>query len=152
MANESSESSSLLPKDVIIPTSYSSKKPLKELRPEPIETPEAEDEDLNDPSLTRVVSEGRKAQYAGNTALRKQMPYMLPALAIGIFLSAADQTIIVSSYGKIGSDLNALSSTSWIATVCSKEFCNSKERFIDYLILGVLPDLDLFPTALRQTF
>lgn len=117
MANEVSESSSLLPKDATIPTSYGSKKPLKELRPEPIEPAEAEDEDLNDPSLTRVISEGRKAQYTGNTALRKQMPYILPALAIGIFLSAADQTIIVSSYGKIGSDLNALSSTSWIATV-----------------------------------
>jgi len=117
MANDSSESSSLLPRDATIPTSYGSKKPLKELRPEPIDNSEAEDEDLNDPSLTRVISEGRKAQYTGNTTLRRQMPYILPALAIGIFLSAADQTIIVSSYGRIGSDLNALSSTSWIATV-----------------------------------
>ncbi|KAL4743138.1 hypothetical protein BDV11DRAFT_202124 [Aspergillus similis] len=33
-----------------------------------------------------------------------------------VFLSAADQTIIVSSYGKIGSDLKALNLTSWIAT------------------------------------
>lgn len=31
-------------------------------------------------------------------------------------MSAADQTIIVASYGKIGSDLNALNLTSWIAT------------------------------------
>jgi MFS family permease len=44
------------------------------------------------------------------------MKYILPAVAIGIFLSAADQTIIVSSYGKIGSDLDALNLTSWIAT------------------------------------
>lgn len=41
---------------------------------------------------------------------------ILPALAIGVFLAAADQTIVVSSYGKIGSDLNALDSTSWLAT------------------------------------
>lgn len=33
-----------------------------------------------------------------------------------IFLAAADQTIIVSSYGRIGSDLGALNNTSWIAT------------------------------------
>ena len=48
--------------------------------------------------------------------MRSQMKYIMPALAIGVFLSAADQTIIVSSYGKIGSDLDALSETSWIAT------------------------------------
>lgn len=122
MSNEASESSSLLPKKATLPTSYGSKKPLKELLPEPIDNADAENEDLNDSSLTRVISEGRKAQYTGNATLRKQMPYILPALAIGIFLSAADQTIIVSSYGKIGSDLNALSSTSWIATVSSETY------------------------------
>jgi predicted MFS family arabinose efflux permease len=47
---------------------------------------------------------------------RAQLPYIFPALAIGVFLAAADQTIIVSSYGRIGSDLDALSETSWIAT------------------------------------
>ncbi|PNS21847.1 hypothetical protein CAC42_445 [Sphaceloma murrayae] len=52
----------------------------------------------------------------GNPEVRKRLPYILPAIAIGVFLSAADQTIIVSSYGRIGSDLHALSSTSWIAT------------------------------------
>ncbi len=31
-------------------------------------------------------------------------------------MSAGDQTIIVSSYGKIGSELKALNNTSWIAT------------------------------------
>lgn len=44
------------------------------------------------------------------------MKIILPALAVGIFLSAADQTLIVSSYGMIGNDLNALNKTSWIAT------------------------------------
>ena len=47
---------------------------------------------------------------------RKQLKYIMPALSIGIFLTAADQTIIVSTYGKIGTDLNALNKTSWIAT------------------------------------
>lgn len=40
----------------------------------------------------------------------------MPALIIAIFLASADQTIVVSSYGKIGSELKALSQTSWIAT------------------------------------
>ncbi|OJJ56456.1 hypothetical protein ASPSYDRAFT_47739 [Aspergillus sydowii CBS 593.65] len=44
------------------------------------------------------------------------LSYIIPAISLGIFLSAADQTIIVASYGKIGSDLKALNLTSWIAT------------------------------------
>ncbi|KAI0118890.1 major facilitator superfamily [Nemania sp. FL0031] len=45
-----------------------------------------------------------------------KMAALLPALAIGIFLVALDQTLTVATYGKIGSDLQALNSTSWIAT------------------------------------
>ncbi|KAI5926603.1 MFS general substrate transporter [Camillea tinctor] len=41
---------------------------------------------------------------------------LLPALAIGVFLIALDQTLITATYGKIGSDLQALQSTSWIGT------------------------------------
>ncbi|KAF4581723.1 hypothetical protein EYR40_002739 [Pleurotus pulmonarius] len=37
-------------------------------------------------------------------------------MAIGIFLAAMDGTIVVSSYAAIGSELNQLQSTSWIAT------------------------------------
>ncbi|PYH98180.1 MFS multidrug transporter [Aspergillus ellipticus CBS 707.79] len=47
---------------------------------------------------------------------RNNLRYILPAISIGIFLSAADQTIIMASYGQIGSDLEALNLTSWIAT------------------------------------
>lgn len=65
---------------------------------------------------TTNTSEGRMRQYEGQPEVKKRMKYILPAVAIGIFLSAADQTIIVSSYGKIGTDLNALNNTSWIAT------------------------------------
>ncbi|KAJ8108394.1 hypothetical protein ONZ43_g6438 [Nemania bipapillata] len=44
------------------------------------------------------------------------MAALLPALAIGIFLAAIDQTLTIATYGKIGSDLRALNSTSWVAT------------------------------------
>lgn len=37
-------------------------------------------------------------------------------MSIGIFLAAMDGTIIAASYAKIGSDLNHLQNTSWIAT------------------------------------
>ncbi|KAH8638329.1 Structural maintenance of chromosomes protein 1 [Alternaria alternata] len=33
-----------------------------------------------------------------------------------VFLSSADQTLVITTYGTIGTDLHALSSTSWIAT------------------------------------
>ena len=42
--------------------------------------------------------------------------WVLPALAVGVFLGAADQTIVISSYGLIGSELNALNKASWLAT------------------------------------
>ncbi|KAJ5759010.1 hypothetical protein N7520_006166 [Penicillium odoratum] len=45
-----------------------------------------------------------------------QLKYVVPAISLGVFMSAADQTIIMASYGQIGSDLNALNLTSWIAT------------------------------------
>lgn len=75
--------------------------------------PEHDGED----GLARQTSlEGRQKQYAGDPDVKKRMIYMFPALAIGVFLAAADQTIIVSSYGIIGSELDALQKTSWIAT------------------------------------
>lgn len=52
----------------------------------------------------------------GMPEVAARLHFLLPAVGIGIFLSAADQTIIVSSYGRIGSELHALNSTSWIAT------------------------------------
>ncbi|KAI9714581.1 MAG: hypothetical protein M1812_006386 [Candelaria pacifica] len=48
--------------------------------------------------------------------VRRKVMGAMPALAIGIFLASADQTIVVSSYGKIGSEMQALNQTSWIAT------------------------------------
>ena len=82
------------------------------------------------------LDEGRAAQFQGSPEIQEKLKYILPALSIGvsqsdricffkwqlvtksmqILLSAADQTIIVSSYGSIGSELKALNLTSWIAT------------------------------------
>ncbi len=56
------------------------------------------------------------AHHEGLPDLKKRLPYIIPAVAIGIFLAAADQTITVTSYARIGTELHALSSTSWIAT------------------------------------
>jgi hypothetical protein len=52
-----------------------------------------------------------------DSEIRKQVIWISPALGIGIFLSAIDQTIVASAYGEIGSDLKALNNSSWIATV-----------------------------------
>ncbi|KAI5832975.1 MFS general substrate transporter [Schizophyllum commune Tattone D] len=44
------------------------------------------------------------------------MVTIIVPLVLGIFLAALDTTIVVSSYTVIGSELNQLQSTSWIAT------------------------------------
>ncbi|WEW59678.1 hypothetical protein PRK78_005157 [Emydomyces testavorans] len=62
------------------------------------------------------IDAARAAQYQGLPDAQKKLKYIIPAVSIGVFLSAADQTIIVASYGKIGSDLNALNLTNWVAT------------------------------------
>lgn len=54
--------------------------------------------------------------YQGMPEVRARLKYFLPAVAIGIFLSAADGTLIVTMYGKIGSDLKALNKISWVST------------------------------------
>lgn len=57
---------------------------------------------------------GSGAQDGPKTA--HKMHFLLPALAIGIFLSALDQTLIIATYAKMSSDLRALNRTSWIST------------------------------------
>jgi hypothetical protein len=63
-----------------------------------------------------TADSGRDVQFKGLPDVRKQLKFILPAVAIGIFLSAADQTLVASAAGSIGSSLNDLKSTSWIAT------------------------------------
>lgn len=70
----------------------------------------------NDLARTSSIDSSRDAQFKGNADAAKQMRYLVPAVSVGVFLAAADQTIIVSSYGRIGSELDALNLTSWIAT------------------------------------
>ncbi|KAI5919268.1 MFS general substrate transporter [Camillea tinctor] len=49
-------------------------------------------------------------------SVRSRLKFIFPALSIGLFLAAGDQTIIVSSYGRISSDLNELNKSAWLAT------------------------------------
>ena len=70
----------------------------------------------DDPERRDSVDDSRAAQFEGNAEARKLLKFIVPAVSIGVFLSAADQTIVVASYGIIGSDLGALNLTSWIGT------------------------------------
>ncbi|KAL8757193.1 MAG: hypothetical protein Q9184_004279 [Pyrenodesmia sp. 2 TL-2023] len=65
---------------------------------------------------TDEESQAEASEYQGMPEVKAKLKYILPAIAIGIFLSAADQTVIVTMYGKIGSDLKALNKTSWVST------------------------------------
>jgi hypothetical protein len=86
--------------------------------------------------IERQTSHGDAFKHQGMPEVRKRMKYIFPAICIGVskhflhyqlqlqkeandeqvFLSAADQTLVVTTYGTIGTELHALSSTSWIAT------------------------------------
>ncbi|KAL2848133.1 hypothetical protein BJY01DRAFT_233999 [Aspergillus pseudoustus] len=71
----------------------------------------------SDPALAEQGHTGEEVDTGKASSQRAvNLRYIFPAISIGVFLSAADQTIIVASYGKIGSDLHALNLTSWIAT------------------------------------
>lgn len=75
------------------------------------------DDDNNRSTLERQTSAlDRQKQYEGMPEVKAKLKYIFPAVAIGVFMSAADQTIIVSSKEGIGSELHALNMTSWIAT------------------------------------
>lgn len=78
--------------------------------------PDGSTEAGNDLERHDPVDASRAAQFQGNPEVQKSMKYIVPAVAIGVYLAAADQTIIASTYGRIGSDLEALNLTSWIAT------------------------------------
>ncbi|KAK6864768.1 major facilitator superfamily transporter [Apiospora arundinis] len=74
--------------------------------------------DTADPELTNGAGHANGAHSANDDEpkIKVNMVQLLPALAIGIFLVAMDQTLTIATYGKMGSDLNALNNTSWIAT------------------------------------
>ncbi|KAB8076181.1 major facilitator superfamily domain-containing protein [Aspergillus leporis] len=72
--------------------------------------------DLRDSESVERDGVPQEAQGKDEMDERPNLRYIFPAISIGVFLSAADQTIIMASYGQIGSDLKALNLTSWIAT------------------------------------
>lgn len=58
----------------------------------------------------------RAISREGLPEMAKKMSIILPAIGIGIFLCALDQTLIVATYARMSSDLEALNRTSWIST------------------------------------
>ncbi|KAJ7432030.1 MFS general substrate transporter [Mycena galericulata] len=66
-------------------------------------------------NYTNVTPRDAEAE-ADSRKPQVSLPTILLPMAIGIFLCAMDQTIVVSSYAAIGSELNQLQNTSWIAT------------------------------------
>lgn len=71
---------------------------------------------IGEPITKSQNKDDRAKQYEGIPEVRRRMKYIFPALGIGVMLAAMDQTIIVTSAPRIGSDLDALNKTSWIAT------------------------------------
>ncbi|KAF8630806.1 hypothetical protein AX15_002708 [Amanita polypyramis BW_CC] len=75
----------------------------------------------NDPSYGGVTSSGPPVEASQPEAdilkeeNKSNMTHVI-SMAIGILLVAMDGTIVVSSYASIGSELNQLQNTSWIAT------------------------------------
>lgn len=67
-------------------------------------------------SSTTVGAGDEEGRREGIPEMAKRLHILLPAIGIGIFLCALDQLLAVATYAKIGSDLHALNSTSWIAT------------------------------------
>ncbi|KAH7079173.1 major facilitator superfamily domain-containing protein [Paraphoma chrysanthemicola] len=88
--------------------------PSNALSPEGADPYIANEQDGGD--IERQTSNGDSSKHQGLPEVQKRMKYIFPAIAIGVFLSSADQTLVISTYGTIGTELHALSSTSWIAT------------------------------------
>lgn len=77
----------------------------------PLLNNEAQDLERHEP-----IDASRAAQFAGNSEVQQQFRIIIPALATGVLLIAADQTIVATCLQNIGSDLSALNLTSWVAT------------------------------------
>ncbi|KAJ5626429.1 hypothetical protein N7528_003856 [Penicillium herquei] len=67
---------------------------------------------LEHPQLQDIENQAKKPVQDTHN----QLGFIIPAVSLGVFLAAADISIIMASYGQIGSDLKALNLTSWIAT------------------------------------
>ncbi|ORY19774.1 major facilitator superfamily domain-containing protein [Clohesyomyces aquaticus] len=80
------------------------------------ESDASDGENIDGGDIERQASNGDSTKHVGLPEVKKKMKWIFPAIAIGVFLAAADQTLVVSTYGTIGTDLKALNNTSWIAT------------------------------------
>ncbi|KAG5641877.1 hypothetical protein DXG03_004017 [Asterophora parasitica] len=80
------------------------------------------------------------------TESRKSYLTFIIPMSIGIFLSALDATIVVSSYAAIGSELNQLQSTSWIAT----SYMLTTTTFQPFVVSIIMSDV--IPLRLRGTW
>ncbi|PHH90977.1 hypothetical protein CDD83_2047 [Cordyceps sp. RAO-2017] len=69
-----------------------------------------------DPDAGQDADGDRAAERNGIPALADKMHLILPAVGIGLFLAAFDQTVTMASYARLGSDLDALNSVSWVTT------------------------------------
>lgn len=82
-------------------------------------------------SCTGVASREDVNERSGiDPEARRRVMYAAPALIIGIFLSSADQTIVVASYGRIGSEMKALHKASWIATAYIQAIYRAKLKTV----------------------
>lgn len=161
-----SETSPLLPK---LPRRHSSQHPIDPsagLAPEGAdpyisssEDYNSEDDERDGGDIERQPSNGETSKHRGLPEVKKKMKWIFPAIAIGVFLAAADQTLVVSTYGTIGTDLKALNNTSWIATayVILQPYSHSHILSFDGIedwanrgLLQLLPYPVSFPTRLRQ--
>lgn len=52
----------------------------------------------------------------GLPGMANKLHFLMPAIGIGVFLSALDQTLIIATYARMSSELEALNRTSWIST------------------------------------
>ncbi|KAI0616253.1 Major Facilitator Superfamily protein [Pyrenophora tritici-repentis] len=57
-----------------------------------------------------------QAQRESASEPHGQITWIILAASCGVFLAAAEKTMTVAIYGKVGSDLNALSHINWLAT------------------------------------
>lgn len=75
-----------------------------------------DDVEVMNGSSATVGNGGAGVAREGLPEMAQKMHFLLPAIGIGIFLSALDQTVIVATYARMSSDLEALNRTSWIST------------------------------------
>ncbi|KAG7126982.1 Vacuolar membrane amino acid uptake transporter fnx2 like protein [Verticillium longisporum] len=96
----------------IVPDAPSETSPL--LGPE-IGRVRAGSEDASGTAVT-TQSSNDDEHVRGKPRSANKMQVIILAVGIGIFLCAVDQLLTVATYAKIGSELQALNNTSWIAT------------------------------------